>query len=65
MPDQFGLKGVELLIIALLVVSVVVAVVFAVRWDRLAQKSRAYQRAEDQRVSTAQELMSAEPMRTR
>jgi ribonuclease Y len=59
MPDQFGLRGVELLLIALLVVSVVVAVVFAVRWDRLAQKSRAYQLAEDQRVSTAQELMSA------
>ena len=59
MPDQFGLRGVELLLIALLVVSVVVAVVFAVRWDRLAQRSRAYQLAEDQRVSTAQELMSA------
>jgi len=41
------------------VISVVVAVVFAVRWDRLAQKSRAYQLAEDQRMSTVQELTSA------
>src|SRR5674476_454727 len=59
MPDLHGLRGADLLFIGLVVISVVVAVVFAVRWDRLAQKSRAYQRAEDQRMSTAQELMSA------
>lgn len=59
MPDLHGLRGADLLFIGLVVISVVVAAVFAVRWDRLAQKSRAYQRAEDQRMSTAQELMSA------
>ena len=59
MPDQFGLKGVELLVLVLLVVSVVAAVFFAVRWDRLAQRSRTRQLAEDQRTSAAQELMAA------
>src|SRR5664280_805083 len=59
MPDLHGLRGADLLFIGLVVISVVVAVVFAVRLDRLAQKSRAYQLAEDQRRSTAQELMSA------
>ncbi len=59
MPDLHGLRGADLLFIGLLVISVVVAVVFAVRWDRLAQKFRANQRAEDQRMTTAQELMSA------
>lgn len=59
MPDLHGLRGADLLFIGLVVISVVVAVVFAVRWDRLAQKSRAYQLAEDQRMNTAQELMSA------
>jgi ribonucrease Y len=59
MPDLHGLRGTDLLLIALLVGSVVVAVIFAVRWDRLAQKSRANQLSLDERTSAAHELMAA------
>lgn len=59
MPDLHGLRAMDLFGIVLVVASIVVAVVFAVRADRLAQRSRAYELAQDERTSTAQELMAA------
>ena len=59
MPDLHGLRVMDVLVIVLLVASVVVAAIFAVRWDRLAQKWRAYQLAADERTGAAQNLMAA------
>ena len=59
MPALHGLRGMDLLGICLVLASIVVAVVFAVRWDRLAQRSRAYQLAQDDRTNASQELAAA------
>ncbi len=59
MPDLHGVRGIDVLGIVVVLVSIVAAVVFAVRWDRLAQRFRAFQLAQDERTSAAQELMAA------
>ncbi|HSN10920.1 MAG TPA: ribonuclease Y [Propionibacteriaceae bacterium] len=59
MPDLHGLRALDVLVVALLVVSVIVAAVFAVRWDRLSQKWRAYQLAAEERTGAAQSLIEA------
>jgi ribonucrease Y len=59
MPNLHAVRVVDVLVIVLLLASVVVAGVFAVRWDRLNQKWRAYQLAADERTGNAQALMAA------
>jgi ribonucrease Y len=59
MPNLHAVRVVDVLVIVLLLASVVVAGVFAVRWDRLNQKWRAYQLAADERTGNAQTLMAA------
>jgi ribonuclease Y len=59
MPDLHGLRATDLLGICVVIASIVVAVVFAVRWDRLAQRSRTSQLTQDERANAAQELVAA------
>ncbi len=59
MPNVHGVRVVEVLGLVVLLASVVVAAVFAVRWDRLNQKWRVYQVGADERTGQAQALMAA------
>lgn len=59
MSDLHGLRWIEPLLYVLLLASVALTVVFAIRADRLAQKLKRQQLTQDERASAAQALMAA------
>lgn len=59
MPGPEGLRGVDLLIVGVMIAAIAGAVVLAVGWARLAEKFRAYRRAEVERTAVGEELRAA------